>query len=169
MGLNKTFDTIYLPTQDFNPIRVAHDAKSEDVCRMTCVLAQDDCIAFSFKEVERKCVFGNVAADPIHIVKDYGLKINVDSENKTAKHPHIAVFGGGDDVDMDISLQSKTSTGSPWFPPWPAPSSEWQPTGMLLDDGFLVCGGGGDLNCHHLRLGANVWTTVPSIPHNGTI
>ena len=170
LGLNKTFDTIYLRPQDFNPIRVSHEAKSEAVCRISCVLAGDGCEAFVFKEDELKCVFGECDSDPIYVSKDHGLKIHVDSENKPAKHAHIAVFGGSNEVDMDISMKTKTSTGSPWFPDWPAPAPgyEWHPVGMFFEDGFLVCGGSGQLSCHHLKLGASAWTTVDSMIHNYT-
>ena len=167
-ALSKTFDTIFLRPEDFNPIKVAHEAKSEEMCRFSCVW--DDCVAFTFKEAELKRIFGNFdgVTDPIYLARGYGMKIYVDVNSKPAKHPHIAIFGGYNEVDMDISMQDETSTSTPWFPVWPAPDQEWHPVGMFYQEGFLVCGGSGDLNCHHLKLGASSWTTVESIPHSGS-
>ncbi len=167
LGIQKTFQTIHLRPEDFNALKVIHEATSEDLCHFNCLLAESDCQAYTFKNSTNECIFGDFTGidDPIYLASGEGLRVNVDVANPLpVKSPHIAIFGGTAINNIDISLYDGTSTTSPWFPDWPGPASAWNPVGTFIEDGFLVCGGAGSVACRHLKLGSDTWKDIDDIP-----
>ena len=84
----KTFKSINIRPSDWTVQTIKEGYKSVELCRSACVLAEDECKAFSYNETTTLCEFGDfVPDDLIKLDGNYGQRVyyDVDYPPQTCK------------------------------------------------------------------------------------
>ena len=144
------------------------EAKRVELCRNACVKKQEECRAYFFDETSKICEIGDDfggSPDPIKLPTDQGTHVYAEKSFSPEIYPHLALFGGARQLELDFSFKSNTSV-SPWHSPWTTTTGEWHAVGMYYDDGFFLCASASATNtvCQHQKLGTETWQSLPAMP-----